>query len=60
LVDKSAGFLGHAEASVFQIGRDIFRGLAHESEFKVMNDSSAVESHRVDDAFLHEVYDQRA
>src|SRR5262249_11618893 len=59
-VEKPTSLRGHAEAPVGQVGGDVLRRGAGVCQLEVVDDCRTVHRHRVEDAALHEINDQRA
>ncbi len=59
-VEILAGFLGHAEPASAEPGFDIFRSVAGESDFEIVNERGAVHGDRGDEAAFDEIDQDRA
>ena len=60
LVQHTAGFFRHPEASLVDLRVDFFRRVSHERQFEIMNDAGPVHGHGGEDPLLHEVDENRA
>ena len=59
LIEDATGLLRHAESTIVDFRVDFFGGMAHQRQLKVMDDPGPVHGHGRDDAFRHEVRQNR-
>ena len=59
-VDHAVRLLRHAEGTVGECGRDVFRRRAHEGQLEIMDDAGAVHGDRGDDLALEHLNEERA